>query len=317
MSRFAPSTETSKKVVEKILIYGPPHTSKTHAALGFPKPAIIDVENRAGHFAIGERFKFMHAQPRTMANILDILDEAKTGELQCKSIIIDSYSAIHEKLVAQHTRSWKDNEGQMQAVTDYATVNRRIAPVREFIFQAVDEHLIVIAHQQQKFDRVGKVFNARKKVEFQGDDKFRFAFDYIFRTQPTGDDPKVSPVQFIVDSKSASPRLKIGDVILVRPGESFYDLFRARTGLGETKPPATQQVAAPSPAAAPAAPVGPVTQEQIDAIEVAVGRLHLPQMELASLVKHISRGTPHYRQLSSAHAQRLVVVLHERLKGAA
>jgi hypothetical protein len=238
VSSFKRSSETGKDVRDKIFIYGPTHTSKTHASLGWPDPAIVDVENRAGHFA--DRFDFGHAQPRTMDDILTTLDELRAGTIPCGTFIIDGYSVIYDKLRIAHTQVTEKTVAgiiKRTAIIDNVSVNRRIAPVREFIFSTVAQHLVVTAHAQQKYDFVGENnLRARDRQEFLGDDKFRFAFDYIFRAEATGaavggHDPRLHPIKFIVE-KSASPRLKIGDAIVVKPTESLYVKFKERTAPG-------------------------------------------------------------------------------------
>lgn len=310
MSLFKPSSETGKTVYDKILIWGPTHTSKTHAALGWPEPALVDVENRGAHFA--DRFVFSHAQPRTMDEILAIIEELKAGHLPCKSFILDGYSGIYEKLVVRHTVT-VTVDGRVSAATDYVTVNKRIAPVREFMFSTSGQNLIITAHAQQKYDRQGKIFTKRSELQFLGDEKFRYAFDYIFRTEATGPDPRVHAIRFHVE-KSASPKLKIGEVLLVRPNESLYETFHARVSYVSGSGKAAPAVSVAPPAAVPA---DPISAEQMDAIEVLSRRAGLGQLELGDFVKRITRRTPLYKNMDASEAQRLITVLEHRSKGAA
>ncbi len=307
-SLFQSSVETGKLTRDKVLIYGPTHTSKTHAALTFPKPAIVNVENRAGHFT--DRFEFLHARPRTHADVLAVLEEARRGALQCETVIFDSYSADYEKLVARHTTEIETN-GKLVVTTDYVTVNKRIAPVREFAFAAVTYNVVFIAHQQQKFDRNGNNFTRRNQADFRGDEKFRFAFDYIFRTESTGPDPRVAPVKFHVE-KSASPHLKLGVALAVRPDESFYKIFRSRIA-GSAGTPGQSASSAP----APAAPEGMISDEQAATIKDLARSLHLGQLELADYCKNVSRRSPHLMHLMAAEAARVIAVLERKVKDVA
>lgn len=291
MSLFKSSEETGKNVCDKTLIWGPTHTSKTHASLTWPRPAVVDVENRARHFA--DRFKFEHAEPRTLKDILDIIAELKAGTLACDSFILDSYSAIYEKLVAMHTSTTTNADGVTTAITDYVTVNKRIAPIREFVFSTAGQNLIVIAHAQQKYERQGKTFTKRG-IDFVGDEKFRYAFDYVFRTEPTGNDPRTHAVKFHVE-KSASPHLKIGEFILVKPTESFYELLRARTHPVTTAP-------------------EPISQDQAMQIEVLAQKLGWSETQLADAVKKITRRTPVYKSMDAPEADRLIHAMETRTK---
>jgi len=330
LSLFKKSSETGKNVRDKILIFGPTHTSKTHAALGWPDPAIVDVENRAGHFS--DRFDFFHAQPRTMDDILEVIAELKSGRIGCKTFVLDSYSAIYVKLVAVHTTVTSPQQGKVPvAVTDYATVNRRVAPIREFIFSTIDQDLIVVAHQQQKYDRAGNNFSKRKEVEFMGDEKFRYAFDYVFRTEPTGSDPRTHAVKFVIE-KSASPKLKIGDVLAVKPNEKLYDVFRQRVGKGETAA-RSSAAAPPSPEAAPAPASEPPQQEQPALLDTAVANRPLTREQIAAIAKLQSQlGLNHgdigvfvlgitehryqdYKSLTGGEAQTLIAMLEKQAAG--
>ena len=239
------------------------------------------------------------------------------GQIGCASFIIDGYSAIYEKLVVAHTDTF-EKQGKMNAVTDYAMVNKRIAPIREFIFGAADRNLIVTAHSQQKYDRAGNNFSKRERVEFLGDDKFRYAFDYIFRTEATGPDPRTNAMNFHVE-KSASPRLKIGDAIVVRPNEAFYALFQQRVS-GATAPAnhPRDTGSADTPGRTTPSPVlsdnGLIADEQRDRLEVLMHQVGLAQSEFVTLTKNISaRRTPLYQELTAREAATMIANLEKRL----
>lgn len=326
MTAFKRSSETGKHVHNKILIYGPTHTAKTHAALTFPDPALVDVERRGAHFA--DRFDFYHAQPRTLDELLLVVGELKGGALACGTFIIDSYSVIYEKLVVAHTQTTVNN-GKPTAVVDFVSVNRRIAPMREFVFWTGEQDLIVIAHAQQKFDRTGNTFTKRQGLEFLGDDKFRFAFDYIFRTEAIGKDPRIAPIKFHVE-KSASPHLKIGDEIVVRPNERFYESFQARVKPG-APPAASGEKKAINPStpmstdlppgdesAAIIEAAGPVSTTQLARIGELQSAARLNNGDLGVLILGVtSHRTQSKHDLSRSEADKLVGILEARAKVAA
>ena len=232
MSFFRTSKQSSENVVDKILFYGPQFTGKTHTSLTWPKVALVDVETRAAHFA--GRVDFMHAEPTTIEEIGQVFKEVRAGRIDCETVIVDSYSAIYEKLVVQHTKGTE----QGKYVTDYVTVNKRIAGCRDFAFGMAGKNIIFIAHAIEKYARDGNNFTKRG-VDILGQESFRYAFDYIFRLEPTGNDPRVSPPKFIVE-KSASVNLKIGQQIV----GLNYAKFRELTN------PKPQSV--PAPASVPA-----------------------------------------------------------------
>src|SRR5581483_11646057 len=51
MSAFKPSSETGQQTFAKILFWGPPGAGKTHTALTWPEPALVDMETRGRNFA--------------------------------------------------------------------------------------------------------------------------------------------------------------------------------------------------------------------------------------------------------------------------
>lgn len=331
MSFFKRSSETGKSVRDKILIYGPTHTSKTHQALTWPDPALVDVENRAAQFA--DRVDFFHAQPKTMDDINGILDELKRGSTNCATFIIDSYSTIFEKLRVAHTSlTQPDAQGKRTAIIDNVSVNRRIAPVREFIFSVFEHYLIVIAHAQQKYDFAGKEnLRARDRLEFLGDDKFRFSFDFVFRTQMQGNDPRQCPVKFIVE-KSASPHVNVGDEWTVRPNERLFDVFMARTK--RAPPPPAGFAARPSqhvpehkpepqrsePAKRPEEdPTNqPITVKQLREIGELQTRAKMNSGDLSIVIMGVTQNQVQSKNdLNAAEGDRVIAILHERVKAAA
>lgn len=219
MSIFKPSTETGLYVPDKILFWGPPGAGKTHVALTWPEPALIDIEIRGRHFA--DRFGFQHAEIATLAQLATAFKELADAALTCKTIVTDSASAIYYKLVSEHTKL--SDKGKH--VTDWVTVNRRFLACMNFVFSIAGRSVIFTAHGATKLKRQGEGF-VPDGLKFVGDDRFRFAFDYIFRIESKGD-PRVSPAVFHVE-KSASPSLKIGTAITGLDFDKFRELTAPR-----------------------------------------------------------------------------------------
>jgi hypothetical protein len=205
MGMFESSAEAAAKVRDKILFYGPMGSGKTHTCLTWPNPLLVDVETRGAHF--GDRFDFKRAAPPSFEKMLDVFKAIRAGnpDAASDSLILDSYSIIYEKLVVAYTSiSDKGN-----VTTDYASVNRRLAAVREFTMSIDSKNVLLIAHAIEKFARKGNEYTS-KGWSYLGDEKFRYALDFIFRVEPTGNDPRTSPPKFHVE-KSASQYVKVGD----------------------------------------------------------------------------------------------------------
>lgn len=214
---------------DKILFWGPQHTGKTHTLLSWPLPLLIDVETRAAHFA--DRFKFLIAECGTIENIAAALKEIQKGNLPCETVGVDSATAIYYKFVEMYTTL----NSSSKPITDWVAVNRRMLAFINFVFSIAGKNVIFTAHAGEKLVRQGQDFQ-RAGLQFVGDQKFRFAFDYVFRMEPTGKDPRTSPVTFHVE-KSASPNLKVGDQLRGLDYPKFIQITRGKPQQRPTEQP--------------------------------------------------------------------------------
>jgi hypothetical protein len=221
MSLFRTSEQSATAVYDKILLWGPQYTGKTHTSLGWPSPALVDVETRGAHMA--DRFTFLHAEPTTVEQVGEVFKEIRGGQIPCETIIVDSYSAIYEKLVVQHTA--RTDQGKY--VTDYVTVNKRIAACRDFAFGIARKNIIFIAHATEKFERQGNNFK-KLGIDFVGQQSFRYAFDYVFRLEATGPDPRTSPPRFHVEKSACPSALPVGKFIAGLDYAKFHALTQGK-----------------------------------------------------------------------------------------
>lgn len=303
MSLFHPSSESAKHVHDKILLWGPPGSGKTHCALTWPEPALIDVETRGAHFA--DRVSFAHAEPQSIEEIQEVLKELRSGALPCQTFVFDSYSAVYEKLTVAHTKQTPKGD----YVTDYVTVNKRIATFREFAFSVARRNVIFIAHQTEKYDRQGNVFTKRG-IDFVGDDKFRFAFDFIFRLQPNGKDPSKTPATFHIE-KSASPHLAVGQEIRGLDYAKFLALTRKKELRGEALADA-QTRESHVDHSRDDEPVGP---DEVAAVERA--RAGIDPREFIDIVVAVTGSGSDYKKTSIGKARQIIARLRDIRKGAA
>lgn len=312
MSLFRDSSSVSAADIrDKILLWGPQHSGKTHWALGAPSPAVVDLENRDLHF--NDRFQFKHAAVSDLDMLAAVLKELKSGALPCESFIFDSYSAAYEKLVVAHTT--RTQEGAY--VTDYVTVNKRVAAMREFAFSVGNKNIIFIAHASMKFDRKGKVFTP-KGLDFVGDPKFRYAFDYVFRLEPTGADPRVSPANFVVE-KSASPNLKVGESLKGLTYAKFFELTRGKVQAKAAEPPLKGEALADAQATghAPAPNAEPIIDRQARAIENLCKQFNIGEAQLKTIVRDVTKRTSDYQHTTADEAALIIKQLGYAKAGAA
>lgn len=302
MSLFKPSSESAKSPHVKILLWGPEGSGKTHFALSAPKPALIDVENRAVNFAQRREFTFAHAEIASLDELGHAFKEIKTGAIDCESVVIDSGSAIYTALVEEHTARTQ----QGAYVTDWVTVNRRFLKCLNFVFAMTGKNVLFTAHAATKLIREGRDFRTAG-LKFVGDNRFRYGFDYIFRIEPKGD-PTKTPALFHVE-KTSSPNMKLGEAISGLTWLKFRELTNARDSLAGGEPPA-----APTAAPSAASPHG----SRLGRIEDLAAQLQLTELELGTFVRGITRHkTASVKDMRPDECDRLIAILEQRLKGAA
>lgn len=306
MSSLFKKSETigAQHLHDKVLFWGPQHTGKTHVSLTWPAPVLVDVETRGAHFA--ERFKFLHAEVTTTELVGQAFREIQKGGLPCDTIVVDSATAIYYKLIEEHTtRSEKD--GKVSYTTDWVTVNRRMLNCMNFVFGLAGKNVIFTAHAGDKLVRQGRDFT-KAGTQFVGDQKFRYAFDYVFRMEPTGNDPRTSPAMFIVE-KSASPNLKIGDRIKGLDYAKFIELTRGKKQPSSQAAPPLKGEALADAQTTGSAPLfvsdEPVDQKQAHALGALLKRVGAERME-AVVLDVTNRRTKGYLSTNKAEAEEII-----------
>jgi len=282
-SAFKKSSDLT--VYDKILFWGPPETGKTHAAMTWPGVAHVDTENRGAHFA--DRFDFLHAEVGSIKELGDVFKEIRSGSLSCETIVTDSYSAIYDKLVIEHSKPADSGKH----VTDYPTVNKRISAVRDFAFSIPNMNVIFLAHAKMKYEMVGTSMRP-KGIDFNGDATFRYAFDYVFQLQSNGD-PRTNPATFIVE-KSASPNLKRGDKIVGLD----YTKFKSLTATDNFEVHVDAQ-------ADDGEPVGP---DEIAAINDYAQKRSISNMRVVTITKAVGH-TTQLKSLTKGSARKVYALL--------
>lgn len=317
MSRFRSSAALVAETPRlKVLVWGMPGVGKTHFGMTFPTPAVIDFENRARAFA--GRFEFDHAAVGSLAELAEALKEVRT--LPNETIVIDSASAIYKAFERAHTgvpkRDGTVNEGE----TDYVTVNKRFAALISFAF-ASDKNVVFTAHTQEKMQREGRDFK-KLGANFTGDQRLRYALDYIFRMEPTGVNPATHPPRFTCE-KSSSPNIVVGEAII---GLTYASLVARIAGKQPSPAPAPaakipsaeesglkgEQLAdaiATGAVAPPARPdTDPVDDGVINAIVAAAEQVGLDDQALVDLSIRTIK-TPAWRQTTVGNARALFAAI--------
>lgn len=302
MSLFKSSdTIKAADLHDKILFWGPQHAGKTHVTMTWPKPLFVDAETRAAHFT--DRFNFLLAECSSIEDVAAALKEIRTGNLPCESIVVDSATAIYYKFVDLYTTS--NSEGK--PITDWVAVNRRMLKFINFVFEITGKNVLFTAHAGEKLVRQGRDFT-KAGLQFVGDQKFRFAFDYVFRIEPQGD-PRVTPAKFVVE-KSASPNVKVGQTIVGLDYGKFIELTRGKALQKAAEPPLKGEALADAQASGAAALPGgstPILERQIHAIDATCENLHVSQAQLTAVVREVTgKRTGDYTQITDKEAAEVI-----------
>ncbi len=280
MSLFKDSGQiTDADVFDKILFWGPNGVGKTHTAMTWPDPVFVDREGgRAAHFR--DRFHFMHFAPTSLSDVAAAFKELRAPSAPGKTVVTDSASAIYADLVVEHTSRTENGK----YVTDWVTVNRRFGACLDFAFGVTAKNVIFTAHQATKLVRQGRDFRA-DGLKFIGDEKFRYAFDYIFRLESKGD-PRVAPPIFHVE-KSAAPDLKVGQQIQGLDYARFIALTRQKKA---EPPPLKGEQLADAQARGDVPTRGELLARTIAKIGELVAQYAIAQTQIAAVVKYVTRG---------------------------
>lgn len=160
----------------KMYIYGDTGTGKTVTSLHFPNPAIIDTERGSEHY--GEQFKFFRLDTAEPHGIHTALDELLKDPGEFKTLIIDSFSNVWDKIQDIQLSRMKVKTGNPNYVIqpiDYKSMNAEVRGIVHKLL-ALDLNIIVTAKS--------KLLYSTDKSEFM----------QVIGTQPDG--PKGLPYMF-------------------------------------------------------------------------------------------------------------------------
>jgi hypothetical protein len=87
---------SSKKKHLKISVYGEAGVGKTFFALGFPSPAVIDLEGGTDFYA--DRFQFHVLDTKSYAEVLNAVNFLEQGDHDFKTLVIDPITVIWSAL---------------------------------------------------------------------------------------------------------------------------------------------------------------------------------------------------------------------------
>jgi AAA domain len=286
----------------RVLLVAPDKVGKTHALLSWPKPAVIDFEDRTKNFA--GRVDFVAAQALTFLDAERIIDQIKPGEFG--TLGIDSLSRPHYRLLeAKSERNQVTGELEVKnqawpsiKLTERAFVSKVCAKAGE-----LGMHLVATAYPRdirakkgehiEGHGTVGKWDVVVKDVSLDFDHKVRHDFDFGFMLTKAQDGVHIDGACIF---SSQEDRIRKGSVI-----QNFsFKSFMMALGIDP---------------AAKADDDEPITAEEIAAIESYGAEINIPNSELVTLTKAATGGrTVVLKELTKGDGRRLYKSMQRHAK---
>lgn len=202
----------------KVLLIGEAGVGKTHAALTFPKPAMIDAEGSADWFA--DRFgSFPVVATKSYADVTELLRQVRAGDVPCETVIIDSLTSIYNGLVnaATEARLKEKYPSDDLRPLDWGRIKRKFSALLDELYYKLPVNVVCIGWIKPEYAKPGDMVKGQAvkandliKVGevFDGDKKTAYAFDFVIKID--GNDGKRTRATVI---KSRSGKLTAGQVI--------------------------------------------------------------------------------------------------------
>lgn len=173
------------KAFVKLLLFGTAGTGKTHGALTFSKPAVVDTEGGTAFFA--DRVDFTSVEERGYKAILGLIDEVEHGNVDCDTFIIDSVTSVYNVLQL----ALSDDGNKALRPMDWGILKARFKAMLDFSYDALPKHVVFTAHEKAEYAREGQTVDGRvvKANELvtigyipDCDRKVEHTVDFVFRT---------------------------------------------------------------------------------------------------------------------------------------
>jgi len=205
----------------KVLILGDYGVGKTHYALTFPEPLVIDTENALGFFR--NRFDFMDAHTRSYDEINQLMDQAIAKRIPGETLVIDSITSIYKALQEAHPDD-----------VFYKIITKKFTKLIDKLYGKIPMHVVMTAWEKPEYAAEGTIIPGRKNpigedervvtgYTIEANRKALFAFDFVFRIVID----KNTKRRYAVVLKSRSDRWTVGDEI---ENPSFADFEGILTG---------------------------------------------------------------------------------------
>lgn len=213
--QFAPVAPATRRA--KVLLIGEAGTGKTHAALTFPKPVMIDAEGSADWFS--DRFAFSAVNTKSYTDVSDLLKQIRNGGVPCETVIIDSLTSIYNGLVnaATEARLAGPYPSDDLRPIDWGRIKRKFSTLLDELYHKLPVNVVCIGWIKPEYAKPGDIVNNQAVKQndlvkvgevFDGDRKTAYAFDFVFKIE--GNDGRRTRATVI---KTRSGLLQAGQVI--------------------------------------------------------------------------------------------------------
>lgn len=282
----------------KVLLIGSAGVGKTHAALTFPKPAVIDAEGSVGWFK--DRFQFDAVATKSYSDVRDLIRDVRSNKAGYETVVIDSLTTIYNGLINVASKDRDDLRP-----LDWGRIKRKFSQLLDELYYQLPMHVVCIGWIKAEYAKAGTVVNGKAVTAqdmitigegFDGDKKTEHAFDFIFKID--GNDGKNTRATVL---KSRSGMFTKGAVIPSFSWATLAPLFEGRTDTAKRGMTDAEQVSYDADALGDALP----SNKQIfqRALEQGVATNAATFWEWASVAADVQRGNG----LLDEHAKRAVL----------
>lgn len=182
---------STKKKHLKISLYGGPGVGKTYFALGFPKPAVIDLEGGTDFY--GNRFDFSVLDTKSFAEILDAVNFLETGKHDFQTLVIDPITIVWSSLQDGRLEFKAKDVNKVVSGAEKTDFNYRDwGQMKRFYSMLMTKlvnlpmHIVIVGRMKDEYeinDRSGEMtkkgvkLDAEKSTPYLPDIVFRFEID--------------------------------------------------------------------------------------------------------------------------------------------
>ncbi len=184
---FKPAGQSRKYL--KVAVYGPPGSGKSHFALTFPRPAVIDTENGTDYFT--NRFEFQVLKTKRPTEVQAAIEAVERGEVPCETLVIDSFTVINDVLKETYAKIAQDRARARGRNPDDANLTPRDwglmkTQIRSMLTRLYNlpAHTVITGWIKDEFEgegdnlkKIGEKMDADAKVLYQPDIVLRLEKD--------------------------------------------------------------------------------------------------------------------------------------------